>query len=301
MFFDSATQRAFGSLGWVDHGALWIWDAGSARELRIDVPDATYVRVESHGEGLFRLTSSGPETGASIRVCERPDVEIASLRPDKDGWRFRGDASKWGGCLAFLAASVSGGNELLLVDGLSETVRSLDLGWFNAETYDLGYQGLADCIAMPESGVVVVSVQRSSELVLIDIDSGSKVRTMSLAGRRGNPNLCKLTGIALAASDYDVLCLVDIQRGTVTASEVLQSAASPNTAQFVGDYTFANGAVAVARPFSGDVIRLDPVTLAILDRTPVGGQPLSVCMVSDDAFVTRDWKTGTVRTGSFTG
>ena len=131
------------------------------------------------------------------------------------------------------------------------------------------------------------------------MDGGSRGGFIPLAHRGGNPRLRKLTGSSLAASDYDTICLVDIEKRTLTASDVLQPPAPPNTAQFIGDYTFGTSALAVARPFSGDVIRLDPTSLAVLERATVAGEPLSICMVSERAFVTRDWKTGVVGEGTF--
>ena len=161
MFFDPATNTAFCSLGWVDGSALWSLDAGSRVERRFAVEGAQYVSVHEHAPGLFRLSHHGLGV-ISIRACSSPDLELASLHAGPSGYRFVGDSALWGDNLALLLEDGSSRSDLVLIDGSTESVRSLDLGWFNADNYDLGYQGLVDCLAMPEAGVVVVSVQRSS-------------------------------------------------------------------------------------------------------------------------------------------
>lgn len=299
MFFDPATNTAFGCLGWVDKGALWCWDAGTGQERRIAVPDARYVSVENHGPGLIRLLHHGQNPAASIRACANPAIELASLRASSSGWRFEGDSGLWGESLALLMASASGRPDLLLIDGPLESARSLDLSWFNDVDYDRGYQGLVDCLSMPGTDLVVVSVQRSSELVLIDLIRNTKAGSIALAGRGGNPELQRLSHSTFAASDYDVLCRVDVREGLLAVSEVLQLPEAPNTAQFLGEYEFGPAFGIVARPFSGDVVRFDPTSLQVLEQASIAGQPLQACMKSDRTFVTREWKTGQVRTGAF--
>src|SRR5579875_2110192 len=105
--------------------------------------------------------------------------------------------------------------------------RSLDLSWFSAENYDLGYQGLMDSLAIPNCGLVAVSVQRSSKLVLLDIETNTRVGTITLAGRNGNPTLVPLSQTEIVASDYDSLCIVDAHTGEVRHSQPLQVASGP--------------------------------------------------------------------------
>jgi hypothetical protein len=301
MFFDPATNTAFGSLGWVDHNTVWCWDAGRSHERRIAVPGARHVSVRRHADGLLRLIHHGEEAVASIRSCADPEVELASLRPTPEGWRFHGDSALWGDSLALLMMSASGRPELLLVNGPAGTARSLDLSWFNDENYDRGYQGLVDCVALPEAGVVVVSVQRSSELVLIDPERNAMVGSIQLADRGGNPTLRRWSSTKFFASDYDSLCLVDAVSRGARCSGVLQPAAPPHTNQFTGDYALGETTCVVARPFSGDVLQLGLEDFAVIGRAEVPGQPLSVCMTSGRAFLTRDWQTGKLESGEFAG
>lgn len=299
MFFDPGTHTAFESLGWVDRASLWCWNAETSTERRVAVPGVRSVSVRPHGEGRLRLLHHGEQVAASIRACANPELELASLRPDRDGWSFGGDSALWGEHLALLMTTASGRPELLLVDGPAETVRRLDLSWFNDENYDRGYQGLVDCLALPAAGVVVVSVQRSSDLVLIDPERNARIGSIPLAGRGGNPELRLRSGSEFFASDYDSLCLVDGKTRLATCSPALQPAAPPNTAQFIGDYDLGETTCVVARPFSGDVLLLEIGSFVELGRAPVPGQPLSVCLTSERSFLTRDWKTGKLEAGEF--
>lgn len=299
MIFDPDTNTAFGSLGWVDHDSLWCCEVGTRAERRIAVPGARHVSVHRHGNGLLRLVHHGEEAVASIRSCDCPEVELASLRPDAEGWRFHGDSTLWGDHLALLLIAASGAPELLLVDGPAETVRRLDLDWFNDENYDRGYQGLVDCLALPAAGLVVVSVQRSSELVLIDPERNVQVGSIRLTGAGGNPQLRRWSPTTFFANDYNSLCLVDAESRLAKCSGVLQPAAPPNTGQFTGDYDLGEATCVVARPFSGDVLQLEIDSFAVLGRVSVPGQPLSVCKTSDRSFLTRDWRTGKLESGAF--
>lgn len=299
MFFDPATSTAFGNLGWIDHGALWWWDVATAREHRVAIPDARHISVRHHAEGLLRLVHHGEEALASVRACADPETELAGLHRHRGEWRFRGDSALWGDPLALLMMSASGRTELLLVDGAGGTIRNLDLGWYNDENYDRGYQGLVDCIALPGDGLVAVSVQRSSELIVIDPDRNSAVASIPLAGSHGNPVLRLWSETEFLASDYDSLCLVDRVSLTAKCSGVLQPAAPPNSRQFTGDYDFRGSTCVVARPFSGDVLRLRVEDFSVTGRAAVPGQPLSVCMTSDRSFLTRDWQTGKLEVGEF--
>jgi hypothetical protein len=299
MFFDPTTNSAFGSMGWVDGGAIWRWVAANGREDRIAVAGSSHLSVSRHGDRLLRVIAYGAVTTASIRSTLHPDKPLATLRPTSAGWRFEGDSALWGSELALRMVSAAGQNTLLLVNGQAETADALDLTWHNHSAYDMGYQGLVDCLAMP--GVIVVSVQRSSDLVLIDPIANAKVGSIPLAGRHGNPRLARLSDSSFVASDYDVICVVDLAKNSVTASPELQAPAGDMTQQFIGDYEVGSDSTVVARPFSGDVVRLDPTTGAIIDQGRVAGQPLQVCMTSDRDFVTRDWKTGAVSAGAFQG
>jgi len=129
--------------------------------------------------------------------------------------------------------------------------------------------------------------------------TGQSKGTVELAGRGGNPDLFLRHGSAeLWASDYDTIVVVDPVAWTVTRSARYQNAQAP-TQLFIGDYAFDpdERICVVARPFSGDIVMVDPATLRVRGKAGVGGQPLEVAVIDHDQVVARDWKTGDLLQG----
>jgi len=300
MIYDRATDTIVGNLGWVDHGSLWLYSVASGNEQRIAVEGAAYLDLRAGLNGLFRLThhqSSG--VAVSIRQYGNPVLELASLRFVGAEAVFAGDIALWWHVDPAVIVQTNKGPRLVRIDASQASVIDLDLSWFTESNYDVGYQGLVDCISLPDVGLVVVAVQRSSELILIDTQRNQRVGAITLARRGGNPMLIRRSGSEFAASDYDCLCIVDAAARAVRTSKPLQKPSPPLTQQFIGEYDLGDATCAVARPYSGDVLLLDIETFAVRDSASVGAQPLAICMTSQSEFVTRDWKTGEVRVGHF--
>lgn len=299
MIYDESTETIIGNLGWVDRGSLWTFSAQSNAESRIEIEGAQYLGLRAGRDGLFRLVHhQSPDRAVTIRHGANPGVELAGLRFDRESARFSGDVALWDQVDPSVIIQTDTGPRLILIDAKRRTTTPLDLSWFNDANYDLGYQSLVDCLTIAGSGVVVVAVQRSSELVLIDIEANARVGSIMLAGRGGNPTLVPLSASEFVATDYDTLCVVDAKTRSSRHSAPLQSASGPNTQQFIGDVDIAGAVSAVARPFSGDVALVDLRTLEIMGTAPASGQPLAVCLLSGSRFLTRDWQTGKPSVGT---
>ena len=231
MIYDQATDTVVGNVGWVDHGSLWLFSVTSRAERQIAVDGATFLGVKAGLNGLFRVAhhhSGG--VAVSIRKYDIPAQELASLRIVGDLPVMAGDAALWRFVDPAVIVQTDAGPRVFHVDAEHGAVTDLDLRWYSAANYDLGYQGLVDCISLPDAGLVAVSVQRSSELVLIDIHRNERAGAIMLAGRGGNPALSRRSNGELTASDYDCLCLVDVKTGAVTASNPLQAATAAHAA-----------------------------------------------------------------------
>jgi hypothetical protein len=288
---------AVDSLGWADQGALWIYDFERQRERSIPVSGSKYLTVSPGGDDLFRVVHHGGASAAlSVRSFSYPDLELASIRGDDQGaYASTGDRSLWRAVDAAALVNLTTGTKLLLIDAANSEVREVPLPWYNADNYDLLYQALVDCLALPDGEHIALAVQRSSDLVIVDRTNGEDVGKIHLAGQYGNPDLQLLSDNRLLTVDYDTLCMVDIVDRRMTASVRLQEAAE-GTRHFVGDAVITPASqVAVARPFSGDVIFVDLDSFEILGTKHVGGQPLSLGCARNGDLVTRDWKTGAVR------
>jgi hypothetical protein len=300
MIYDSATRTIFGNLGWVDKGALWKFDLDSQAESLTAVEGAGFLSLRPGLNGLFRLVhhQSGNQA-ISIRSSSGPAIELASVTYESGRSRFSGDLNLWQFVDPAAIIQTKSWPRLVLIDAPRQRVIDLDLAWFNEESYDLGYQGLTDCISVQNTKQIIVSIQRSSKLIIVDSERNAQVGSIVLADRGGNPDLRRLSNGDIVASDYDTLCRVDGRSLVLDTAVRLQDADATHRRQFIGDFDPRADICAVARPFSGDAVLVDTRSFKVLSRASVVGQPLSICMVSESRFVTRDWRTGRVQIGEF--
>jgi len=233
----------------------------------------------------------------SVRRFSDPATEVARVDFDQTYFTFAGDNDAWRQVES--AAVVNGltGQHLVCIS-LGPELRILDLGWYLKGDYDHGYQGLTCCIARRDSPGFIVSVQRSSDLVILD-QEGRHAGLISLSGAHGNPDLIYRDEKRLIATDYDTVTEVDVAKGRMTRHVRLQDAAAA-TQQFIGavSLTGPNHAL-VARPFSGDVVRLSLKSFEVEARAAAQLQPLSVCALDDERFLYRDWHSGRAFIGWF--
>ena len=296
MIFFRETNRILGSLRWIDKGAIWILDLENHIERRCEVPGAQFVSLKAGKAGHFLVVHHMSEsTAASVRHVGSPDQELASLQFRDGAAQFHGRSELWWQVETAILQVFRRGYRLFVVDPIGPKATHLDLSWYTAESYDLSYQGLVDCMTLPDDRRVVVSVQRSSDLVILDKESNRFVETARLPGSSGNPELAVRSRADFLASDYDTLARVDAKTFRILSSARLQDAGS-----FIGHYhLWSECLCAVARPFGSDVILVDPMDFRIVGRTMLGGQPLSVCMISETQVIARDWKSGAVSAGTF--
>lgn len=300
MIFDAEAQLVIGNMGWVDKGALWSFNVRSQEETRIPIEGSKFLSLRAGANGFFRLTHhQSPDQAVSIRHTREANVELASVRFKHGQAMFVGDANLWSQVDPAVIITTDSGQRVILIDATHLRVIDLDLTWFTSENYDLVWQGLIDCVTLRSRGYVIVSVQRSSTLVIIDQNRNERAGSIALANRQGNPKLHMPNSIDLLASDYDTLCRIDTQSLAVRRSVRLQDADSANTQLFIGEYDVTPDMLAVARPFSGDVLLLDPDDFKVFGQVQVGGQPLAVSILSDHRVITRDLKTGRVAISQF--
>jgi hypothetical protein len=147
---------------------------------------------------------------------------------------------------------------------------------------------------VPGERLLIVSVQRDSRPILYDPVAQSKVGALNLCGRRGNPRVYfRRNARELWADDYDTLVKIEPGTWRVLDSLLLQDA-GPGAGQFIGAFSFNRDETlcTVARPFSGDVIGLDPQAFSTTLQCKLSGQPLEAVALPDRSVVARDWKSG---------
>ncbi len=300
MIFDHDRGWLIDNIGWVDRGSLWVYKIAKREVSNIPVGDADFLTLKQGTAGHFTVTCG---TTVSLRHVSQPEKDLALVRIRNDDAEFGGDTSLW----TYVETSIrvedkTGQTRFVRIDAAKEAIQEIDISWYNADNYDLSWQGLVDCMTLPNRQQVVISVQRSSTLIVIDLERNLQVASVPLAEGGGNPKLSLRNEDDFLANDYDTMCRVRIDDMKLAAKSRLQAAGGNGGRQFIGDYKLnADGTLLVARPFSGDVLLLDPRDFARLDSARVSGQPLVPHLISDHEVLARDWKTGHPHVGLLDG
>jgi len=288
------------SIGWVDGDAIWVCDvaSGNARTIQQNT-GAKYTSLHASDSERFIAVHhfDGARFLASVGLFSAPEITVSTASYENGRTSLIGNQTAWDGLpQLFVAHLAQPWNDFVLVKIESGHVHLQRLEWYDA-SYDKGYQGVVDVIALPDPRYALISVQRSSELVLHNLETGQATQKISLGSRLGNPKLAlRQSGKEVWASDYDTLAIVDTESWRVLRKKRLQGAAS-GTGQFIGDYTFsADGSCCVARPHSGDVVVVDE-RLKIRKSAKLGRQPHEAVVLPNGAVIARDWKTGDLLRG----
>ena len=263
MIFDKSARLLVDNMGWVDRGALWVYDVAKQKEKLIRIAEAGFLSLQAGEHEFFRVIhGDGADRAISVRRIAEPEVELTSVRFYDDEPVFAGEIEFWKSVDSAAHVPAGTGKQLLRIDAAHGQVTELDLSWFTNANYDLGYQGLVGCLTLPGSHLVVVSVQRSSRLIVIDTRKNQPAVQIELAGRGGNPAMRIRSASDFLADDHDTLCRVDLKTMSVVAKEKLQTGST-----FIGEYHLnADGTCLVARPHSGDVVLVDSERFKELSR-----------------------------------
>ena len=296
------------SVGWVDHDVLWRFDVPTADAARIPLGSgARHLSLHSSGSSHFAVAHhfDGERFELTVRVFSDPTRVLARAAVAEREMSLSGDPEVWTQVPRLYADYLRfppwKDFVLFLVSPATGQIEVQRLAWYD-DTYDKGYQGITDVLGAPDGCSALVSVQRSSQVIVHDLATGHKRGSFELAGRGGNPKLAfRSSAQEIWASDYDTMVVLDGKTWRPIRTARLQGAAG-GAQQFIGDYSFGpdEGSCVVARPFSGDVVGIDPSTLRIKRRARLGRQPLEVAALTEGEVLARDWKTGDVLRGKLT-
>lgn len=294
------------SVGWVDHDALWRFDVADGTTATIPLnTGARYSSLHSNGSSRFAMAHhfDGHRFEVSVRSFSAPNIVLARAVVEDGESRVVGDCSSWIDVphlyIEYLAFAPWKDFVLLKMLPATSSIEIQRLEWYD-DSYDKGYQGVVDVLELPGYDCALVSVQRSSHLILHDLGTGMQRHSIDLGGRSGNPRLeLRASGKEIWASDYDTLVVVQTENWQVNRSSRLQGAGA-GTQQFIGDFSFVpdQKLCAVARPFSGDIVGIDLSSLKIERTAKIGRQPLEVAALPRGEVVARDWKTGDLLRGT---
>jgi hypothetical protein len=302
---DDAERLAVSSVGWVEHGSLLLWDTESNETSLVQIDDSDRLVLVDGENDYFALVHHQRDRGysVSVRHFSSPGDALAQAVVKDFVARLEGDATAWRH-----VPGVYGGSDwsmdprapytLLRVDAEAPACEVQPMSWFNADSYDMLYQSMLRPVAIPGGSSVLIPVQRSSRLIVYDLETRDVVDRIELADRYGNPAVFFRTPTELWADDYDTLLRLDAN-WSVRDELRLQEGGGGLGRQWIGDWAFNPDRTlcAVARTFSGDVVALDTTTFTPTARAELGHEPLRVAVLSDGRILARDWKSGSPLTG----
>jgi hypothetical protein len=305
MISDPERTTVLSCLGWIEGDALWHFDVASHQVDTIPLGSgARYVSLY-RGGALFSLAHhfDGGRFEVTVRRFDAPTAVVARAAIAKDETIVEGDLTAWDTVPRLYTPYLSfePWNDFVLCK-VAPATRQIEVQrfeWFD-DSYDKDYQGIVGALELPGRNVALVSVQRSSKVVVHDLGTGRPRGFVTLGGGAGNPKLeLRNSGTELWAIDYDSLVVLRTEDLKIRHQTRLQGALS-GSALFVGDLAFSpdDNLCVVGRPFSGDIVGVDIHTFSVRSRAKVGSQPLEVVALGNGKVVARDWKTGALLQGT---
>jgi len=304
MLSDMGGEVVVSSLGWVDHSNLWVFRATHGNVETVPLGNAKYLSIHPGTGDFFSVTHhfEADRVEITVHTFSEPQEPVARALLNSDSSEVTGDSSVWSNVQTNYVTQYSGpfGSDFCLVrlHILEKRVELQRFGWYGDE-YDKGYQGILGVVEIPGQDLLIVSVQRDSHPVLYDPVTRTKVGTLNLADRMGNPTLFfRRRANELWTDDYDSLVKIEPGSWRILGSRLLQKEIAGNR-QFIGEFWFDADETmcVVARPFSRDAIALSPDTFRTKSRCKLDGQPLEAACLRDGSVVARDWKSGSLLRG----
>jgi hypothetical protein len=290
------------SLGWVDRDSLWHCGGGAARTIPL-TSGAAYCALRNGARGRFAVAHhfNGRRFEITVHEFLDPAAVIARVVVAEDESRVTGDASALTDIppLYKTYLAYEPWQDYVLLELTPHAGITLHrLPWYDSSS-DKDYQAVVDATVVPGTRQALISVQRSSRLIVQDLSSGEVVRTFDIGGGAGNPKLALRHGAGeIWTIDYDAVVVITTATWKVRKRLRLQDAAA-GTQLFVGDLTFAahQDLCVVARPYSHDVVALDVSSLKMRGRATLGREPIEAALMSNGDVIARDWKTGDLLRG----
>src|ERR1700676_3407700 len=311
MIVNAEGTLALSSLRWIDRGTLWSYVLGApepkqyrlsnARWLALVQGTADYFALVHHFEdGRVQLTAhSYGNISEIIAAIELQIEDVKSIDVKIPIPRFVGESSAWSFLPKAHVIRPFGESFLLLIDWRQKATEIQSLSW-HKEAYNTMYQEILNVTEIPGSSFLIFPIQRDSEPVLYDPSTRAIVKKLKLGGESGAPQLFfRRNAAELWASDYDTLVRIDSRNWNVISRMKLQEGTGGMVRSNIGQFYLGpeEGLCLFARPYSGDVVGVDPSAFTVTLQVETEGQPQDVGLLSSGLAVARDLKTGRLLQG----
>jgi hypothetical protein len=228
---DPEERFVVSSLGWVDGSALWVLDVRRSESRLAQVGDAKYLSLHRGSAGHFAVVHhyDGDRLAITAHSFSTPHAILSRVIISGEVRRFEGPLAPWSNVprffVAYLVQPAWADFALVSIGREEPTLQTFE--WFD-DSYDKGYQGVIGVSEIPNSGQVLVSVQRSSKVILYDPAARQKRGEVVLSGGHGNPTLFFRSRAAeLWADDYDTIVKLEPTTWRVVQSRKVQEVSVP--------------------------------------------------------------------------
>jgi hypothetical protein len=301
MIFYESNQIAASNLGWIDKGALWIYDGRVDKQFMVQLSDANYLTIIKRLSGFFAVVHHF-DNGITISAHHFYDPSrklVWTSYPSSGGaggdptyWRYMPDyytaGFKTDGHFAFHLLCLK--DDRLVLDDEK-------ISWYHQGSFDFMYQGLTGVYDIRDD--LLFTVQRDGGLYRFDKNENRMVERLGLDGGSGNPFVYYIPmQNELWISNGDYLNYMGAYNWKILISKQFQDPTPSGSKQFVGRFTMAYDLTfcVLSRPFSGDVISMAD-DMKINGVCQLGKQPLEAMLMKNGQVIGRDWKTGELLKG----
>jgi hypothetical protein len=241
-----------------------------ARYLSVAAGTKDFFAVVHHWDGKRLELTAHPHADPQQVISRISLPPVNSLFPSRLELLREGEMRVWDRLPGAFTGYAFEDYRLILTRHIAEDdVQTLS--WFD-DSYDRGYQGIVGATEVPDTSFFIISVQRDSHPVLYDPETRTALRKLTLADRGGNPAFqLRAAAHEFWAIDYDAIVKLDVKTLELISMKVVQDV-DRGSRQFVGGFCFNSeqDLCLIARPFSGDAVALDAISMAEISRIPFG-------------------------------
>ncbi len=301
MIFYESNQIAASNMGWIDHGALWIYDGKVDKQYMVQLSDANYLTIIKRLSGYFAVIHHY-DNGITISAHHFYDPSrklVWTSYPhsghsggDPQYWRYMPDY--------YTAGFTTEGNHAFHLLCMQDGKLVLDdekISWYHQGAFDFANQELTGVYDIRDD--LLFTVKGEAGLYRFDKNENRMVERLGLAGGPGNPFVYYIPmQNELWISNGDSLNYMGAYNWKMLQSKQFQETSATGVKQCIGGFTMAYDLTfcVLSRPFSGDVLSMAD-DMVVNGVCKLGKQPVEAMLMKNGQVIGRDRKTGEMLRG----
>jgi hypothetical protein len=301
MIFYESNQIAASNMGWVDHGAMWVYDGRMDKQYMVQLSDANSLTIIKRLSGYFAVIHHY-DHGITISAHHfyDPSHKLVWTSYPQNG-TSGGDPKYWRYMPEYYTAGFSTdgafGFHLLQIKEDKVVLDDEKISWYHQGPFDFANQELTGVYDIRDD--LLFTVKRDGGLYRFDKNENRIVERLGLEGGPGNPLVYYIPmQNELWISNGDSLNYMGAYNWKMLQSKQFQEPCATGAKQFVGGFTMAYDLTfcVLSRPFTGDVLSMAD-DMVVNGVCKLGGQPIEAMLMKSGQVIGRDWKTGEMLRG----